>query len=322
MADERLYIDSVLREHVSLASELLAALKSASLEGTGPASLDDLWSRAEASVDALRADHDQAIGAALAAVPAHPETSSVAALLLAESGADGALPQVTTLLRDASCDIRDAAWWGLRLANIGPIAAELSALAAQPVNDYATATARDCLAFHRYPVVVPAIPTFNALPEDVAWLTTEACGRFEGTWDATQLAHFFTHRSPAVKGTALKNAARAGFRGVVDFCRSAPDDPSMRACIEFLGVVGNDDDLPRLRRLATGADSALARSATAALGKLESIAAITDDSLGAAFEPLPHRLRRAVYLRRRALVPGTPDWELDTWPSRQRDPAR
>jgi HEAT repeat protein len=290
----------------------------------------------------------------------------------------------------------------LRLATIDSIADELSALAAEPVDDYATATARDCLAFHRRPVVVPVAATFDALPEDVAWLTAEARGR-SGTWDAALIARLVSHPSPAVKGSALKNAARSGFRGVLDFCRSAPDEPSMRHCIEFLGVVGTHDDLPRLQRLATGGDSTLARSAIVALGKLGLVAAlptllylldesqlaksaataierisgehvprgaappppenlseeeldvwepeapidvgaarewwssraphfdpkkryqagvnVTDDALGSAFDQLPQRLRRDVYLRERALAKNAPDWELDTWPRRQRNPS-
>jgi hypothetical protein len=177
----------------------------------------------------------------------------------------------------------------------------------------------------------------------------------------------------------------------------------MRSCIEFLGVVGNQDDLPRLQRLATGADAELAQSAIAALGTLGLVAAlptllylldepqraesaasaierisgeqvprgaapappenlseeeldlweaeapidvgatrewwssraprfdprkryqvgvnVTDNALGPAFDQLPQRLRRAVYLRERAFTKDAPDWELDTWPRRQRNPS-
>jgi hypothetical protein len=298
--------------------------------------------------------------------------------------------------------VRDATVWGLRLATIENIAGALRTLAAEPVDDYATATARNCLAFHRRSVEVPVAATFDALPEDVAWLTAEARGR-SGAWDTALLARLFSHPSPAVKGTALRNAARSGFRGVLDFCRSAPDDPAMWPCIAFLGVVGNHDDLPRLQRLATGGDVKLARPAITALGRLGLVAAlptllylldepqlaesaasaierisgdevprgapppppenlteeeldvweavapidvararewwasrapsfepkkryqagvnVTDDPLGAAFDQLPQRLRRDVYLRECALGKNVPDWELDTWPRRQRQPT-
>jgi hypothetical protein len=397
-----LYIETVLREHVDRATELLALLRSACLEGTGPDSLDEPWARAESNIDALRLDRSAAIDAALGAIPDDPDVASVAALLLAECGLSDAASRVTTLLRDPDCDVRDATWWGLRLADIETIANELCVLATQPVDDYATATARDCLVFHRRSVVVPVAATFDALPEDVAWLTAEARGR-SGAWDTALLARLASHPSPAVKGTALKNAARGGFRGVLDFCRSAPDQASMRSCIEFLGVVGNQDDLPRLQRLATGADAELAPSAIAALGTLGLVAAlptllylldepklaeaaasaieritgeqvprgaapvppenlseeeldlweaeapidvgatrewwssraphfdpskryqvgvnVTDDALGVAFDQLPQRLRRAVYLRERAFAKDAPDWELDTWPRRQRNPS-
>lgn len=399
---QQLYVDTVLREHVARASELLALLRVACLEGTGPDSLDDLWARAEENVDALRLDRSAAIEAALGAIPDDSDTALVAALLLAESGLPDAGARVTTLLRDPDCELRDATQWGLRLANIDTIADELCVLATQPVDDYATATARDCLAFHRRSVVVPVLATFDALPEDVAWLTAEACGR-SAVWDAALLARLFSHPSPAVKGTALKAAARAGFRGVLDFCRSAPDESSMRPCIQFLGVVGNHDDLPRLQKLATGGDAPRARSAIAALGTLGLVAAlptllylldepqlaesaalaieritgdqvprgavppppenlseeeldlwepeapidvgatrewwssraprfdakkryqagvnVTDDALGSAFDQLPQSLRRAVYLRERAFAKNAQDWELDTWPRRQRNPG-
>ena len=176
----------------------------------------------------------------------------------------------------------------------------------------------------------------------------------------------------------------------------------MRPCIWFLGVVGNEDDLSRLQRLATGGDAELAQSAIAALATLGLVAAmptllylldepqlaesaasaierisgeqvprgaaptppetlseeeldlweaeapidvgatrewwasrapsfdpkkryqaglnVTDDPLGSAFDLLPQRFRRDVYLRERALAKNVPDWELDTWPRRQRQP--
>src|SRR5262245_24968019 len=395
------YVDIVLHEHVALASELLASLRSACLEGTGPDSLDDLWARAEVNVDALRLDLSAAIDVALAAIPDDPDVASVTAILLGESALPDGASRVTTLLRDPSCDVRDVTVWGLRLATIENIADALCTLAAEPVDDYATATARNCLAFHRRSVVVPVPATFDALPEDVAWLTAEARGR-SGAWDAALLARLFSHPSPAVKGAALKNAARSGFRGVLDFCRSAPDDPATWPCIAFLGVVGNHEDLPRLQRLATSGDVKLARPAVTALGRLGLVAAlptllylldepqladsaasaiepisgdevprgaappppealsdeeldvwasaapiaverarewwasrapsfdpkkryqagwnVTDDPLGSVFDQLPQRLRRDVYLRERVLAKNTPDWELDTWPRRQRQP--
>jgi hypothetical protein len=269
----------------------------------------------------------------------------------------------------------------LRLANIGSIADDLSALAAQPTHDYATATARDALAAHRRPVAVPMPSAFERLPEDVAWLTAQARGRAGGDWDRALLSRLLAHPSAVVKATALQAAARARFRGVLDFCRSSAE----AECLAFLGVVGDANDLARLEQAATGGDRELARAAIAGLGKLGLIAAmrtlldllddaelakpaasaiaritgervqrdasdvidaaatrawwssyapnfdasrrhqagldVSDDPLGAVFDRLPHRLRRDVYLRERALSPNAPDWELETWPWRQRTPS-
>jgi hypothetical protein len=48
---------------------------------------------------------------------------------------------------------------------------------------------------------------------------------------------------------------------------------------------------------------------------------VSDDPLGPVFDQLPLAIRYDVYLRQRALVPGTPDWELETWHWKQRKPG-
>jgi hypothetical protein len=49
---------------------------------------------------------------------------------------------------------------------------------------------------------------------------------------------------------------------------------------------------------------------------------VSDDPLGLVFQELSPAIRDDVYLRQRALVPRTPDWELETWPWKVRNPAR
>ncbi len=48
---------------------------------------------------------------------------------------------------------------------------------------------------------------------------------------------------------------------------------------------------------------------------------VSDDPLGPVFDQLPLAFRYDVYLRERALTPGTPDWELETWPWKQKCPG-
>lgn len=48
---------------------------------------------------------------------------------------------------------------------------------------------------------------------------------------------------------------------------------------------------------------------------------VTDAPLGPVFDQLPLAIRYDVYLRERALTPGTPDWELETWTWKQRNPG-
>jgi len=48
---------------------------------------------------------------------------------------------------------------------------------------------------------------------------------------------------------------------------------------------------------------------------------VSDAPLGPVFDQLPLAIRYDVYLRERALTPGTPDWELETWTWKQKSPA-
>jgi len=49
---------------------------------------------------------------------------------------------------------------------------------------------------------------------------------------------------------------------------------------------------------------------------------ISNDPLGLVFDQLPLSIRYDVYLRERALTPGTPDWELETWTWNQKNPGQ
>jgi hypothetical protein len=48
---------------------------------------------------------------------------------------------------------------------------------------------------------------------------------------------------------------------------------------------------------------------------------VSSDPLGPVFDNLPLAIRYDVYLRERALTPNTPDWELETWPWKQKTPG-
>ena len=47
---------------------------------------------------------------------------------------------------------------------------------------------------------------------------------------------------------------------------------------------------------------------------------VSDAPLGPVFDQLPLAIRYDVHLRERALTPGTPDWELETWTWKQKNP--
>ena len=46
---------------------------------------------------------------------------------------------------------------------------------------------------------------------------------------------------------------------------------------------------------------------------------VSDAPLGPVFDPLPLAIRYDIHLRKRALIAGTPDWELETWPWKQKN---
>jgi hypothetical protein len=48
---------------------------------------------------------------------------------------------------------------------------------------------------------------------------------------------------------------------------------------------------------------------------------VSEAPLGPVLAPLPLAMRCDVYLRERALTPGTPDWELETWTWKLRKPC-
>lgn len=48
---------------------------------------------------------------------------------------------------------------------------------------------------------------------------------------------------------------------------------------------------------------------------------VSDAPLGPVFDQLPLTIRYDVYLCERALTPGTPDWELETWMWKQKNPG-
>lgn len=48
---------------------------------------------------------------------------------------------------------------------------------------------------------------------------------------------------------------------------------------------------------------------------------VSDDPLGPVFDQLPLAIRYNVYLRERALTSATPDWELEMWTWKQKNPV-
>ena len=359
--------------------------------------------RCEANLDALRIAGDAGLTAAHDALDDDPDAAAVLAILLAESApaTPSAARLAVALLHDDAPEIRQAAWWGLRLAPAQAIEPHLRTLAERGAWTPARAAALDILAFHRLPVRTPVPEPPREDGDEVAWLLAEAGGRVPGAWTAAHLARYLAHDSARVREAALRASARSGLPQLAAVCRGAVAQGGPAEAIAFLGVVGGTEDVDRLLHAATHRRTAVA--AVRALGRLGSPAAVpallyclgesrttaaavaailrvtgedvprgapeppppglTEDQLdewephapidlGAAaawwrdaaprYDParryqhglcvsddplgvldrLPLDVRTEVYLRERALAPGTPDWELETWPWRQRGAGR
>ena len=277
-APPRLQVEGVLQEHVARASELLALLRSASFEFRDSSVANDLWRRCDANLDALRIAGEPAIVIGEAAMKDDPDAASVVALLLAEyesedNGEAQRAQQAVALLSHESPEVRHAAWFGLRLATSTNTHQHLTALARGPVWDVASAAALDILAFHRQPTPVPL--DLSDSPQDsaeIAWLLAEAAGRVRGAWSTTHLERFLGHPSRRVREAALRASARCGHGELLAVCRASTEHGTPVEAIEFLGVVGSYEDLPRLQRAATA--PATARSGVIALGRLGLVAAM------------------------------------------------
>ena len=397
-------IPRVVAEHAANATELLYAVRFAAASGRGRDVFDELCARCEAHLDALRIAGPDALDRLRAAVGEEDdEAAAVLALLLAESEPDGLAvhDELLTLLTHTRWPVREAAWGGLRLTAPDHLASHLRPLVDRPMWDFAAAAAADALAFHRIAFVAGRKPLQPGEEESVTWLLAEACGRVQSGWSALRLPELLAHPSPRVRAAALRASARAGYRPLLAACRAAADTCGDPEHIEFLGVVGTAEDVPRLQRAAATPDTATA--ALRALGRLgvpaampsllyfldvpavaeDAAAAITrltglvlprgapvsppadmgederdlweavapvevagarswwaevaerfdparrwqagvcvsDDPLGPAFDQIPLAAREDVYLRERARDRRVPDWELDTWSWRQRDPG-
>jgi hypothetical protein len=102
----------------------------------------------------------------------------------------------------------------------------------------------------------------------------DAAGRFGGPWSYDVLREALDGELPELRIAALHASARMGLPGLDDECRKAGSrglNPVPEA-LEFLGVVGNPNDLGLLQNSI--ARPGLAGSALSGIGKLGSVAAI------------------------------------------------
>ena len=233
-------IDGVVREHLACASQFLGALRAGAFQPQSRDHFEDLSRRCEANLDALRIAGDKAIALGRAAMGDDSETAAVIALLLAEceSGQPAASELGVQLLRHETPEIRQAAWWGLRLASSRHVEPHLLALAERDKWEFAPAAALDILAFHRLPVPVGLGPLLDSDSDEIAWLLAEAGGRIQDAWNRTHLKQFISRGSSRVREAALRASARCGLPELAGFCRAVASEiePMAPEVVEFLGV--------------------------------------------------------------------------------------
>ncbi len=394
-------VTPILLEHLGVATDLISSMVTPALNWISVQSLEDICGRFEATLDALRVSGASGLSIARDATAVSPDSAAALAYLLAESDRPALANEAVTLLYSESTEGRRAAWWGLRRAKCGNVEPYLRGLLGRQGWDFAAAAALDVLAFHRVAVQAEIDGVPDEEGDEIAWLLAEAGGRMRGAWSATHLKQFLEHASQRVREAALRAAARCGIPELHVLCREATSRLEPTEAIEFLGVVGGPEDLPRLQRAASS--PAAARAAVNGLGRLGLPAAVpllldlmstpelaepaafafwritgkdvprgpapepshelsedeldlwepqppvnlpgvrewwetnserfapdiryqvglnVDDApLGSVFDRLPLAIRYDVYLRERALTPGTPDWELETWTWAQKHPA-
>ena len=365
--------------------------------------MKDFCIRCEANLDALRIAGSRAIFLCQTALESDSDVGSVLALLLAvTNNQPEAAEQAVALLSHATPDIREAAWRGLRLANPTHSAQPLKDLAARSNCNFDSVAALDILAFHRLPVRHDFTELSDA-PEEIAWLLAEAGGRLPKALNTSDLKQFIGHPSSRVREAALRASARCGVSNLIELCResAAQTSSNLSEAVDFLGVVGTQDDLALLQNAVS--NPSIAKAAVSALGRIgfsaavpflmellsspelagDSAAAVeritghklpvgaapdpppdlteeeldlweptppvdvsranswwkatagrfdpnmrwqagfcvSDEPLGSVFDQLPLGIRYDLYLRQRALAPGTPDWELETWTWKQKNPG-
>src|SRR5262245_29735154 len=123
-------LENMIAEHTANASELLRLLRDAVLCPEIVKLCESWWSRCEANLDALRVAGNAGIFSANTAMGNDGDAASVVALLLAEreEPQPESSQQALALLRHDLSDICNAAWWGLRLANLNNVEPQLASL--------------------------------------------------------------------------------------------------------------------------------------------------------------------------------------------------
>ena len=169
-------LDKTIGEHFDNASQFLVGLRTSWFLLQSHGSSDALCRRCEANLDALRITGEKAVSVGKAAMEDHCEAASVVALLLAESEWDQpvAAEQAVALLLHESPEIRQAAWWGLRLASSLHVEPHLRALLGKPKWDFASAAALAILALHRLPVQADLGAPPDEEGDEIAWLLADA----------------------------------------------------------------------------------------------------------------------------------------------------
>jgi hypothetical protein len=404
-ASSPVFLETAVQQHIGNASQFLAALRALPFRLSSRNLFANLSLRCEANLDALRIGGQAAVEMVQASIEDDAEVASVLALLLAErvDGQPEGVAQAVSLLQHEKPEIRQAAWWGLRLASPRNLEKHLRSLHGKPKLDFAFAAALDILAFHRLPAQADLGDLAGGQEDEIAWLLVEAGGRMRGAWNVIQLKQFLGHAAKRVREAALRASARCGVPELLKSCREATSqvNPAALESISFLGVIGSHDDLPLLLRATSNPAAAIA--AVGGLGRLGLAASVpslldfleipelteyaaaamkritgqtlprgappkppanlseeeldlweptppvdmprardwwkanasqfdankrwqaglcvSDDPLGPVFDQLPLGIRYDVYLRQRALVPDAPDWELETWTWKQRQPG-
>ena len=295
--------------------------------------LAELEERAEAHLDGLRIGAGHSVDLARPGLAGKERGLATAAAftLMAMSSPELEGEVLLALAQASTPEARDGIRIALRHSDVSRVAESLLKLASagEPI---VRASAADVMAFHRMAPPPRMAELLGAPDPAVRRLAYGAAGRFGGPWSMDIPESALAADDTTLQPAALVTSARLGVPGLVALCRRAATKNSGPApeAVSFLGVLGDQQDMPLLESLIEPGHSGPPGIALAAMGHVRAILpllkAMTEPKLAHAAGAAFVRITGAEKIEAAASVPPPPDLsedEKDFWDdTKPPDPER